>query len=256
MRIFGQPCTANASRNLLAAVGGGEEDSIDGKSLDEFRAGFCCVGQERSDRTLLLAGTAAKGAIPTVVFFPGGVLRYDFVAVAKLSSTFHEHLVSLVVLNVIPRDTHPITDSIQGFLKCARGEERETLVSPLLPNIVLRLKRRRPVYCPTASPCVSCNDIDTLIVRLVDAAIVEEMNSSFMLGHGKVLRRIIICFVDDNDAVAGFSEVLCTDAATAAAAHNHYVCFNGFRFFTWGKFDELVGIAFAGFPMYWDSGKT
>ena len=139
VRIFGQPCTANASRNLLTAVGGREEDFIDGESLDEFRAGFCCVGQERSYRTLLLAGPATEGTVSTIMLLPGGVLRYDFVAVTELPGAFHEHLVSLVMLNVFPRDTHPITDSIQRVLKSGRSEERETLVSPLLPNVVLRL---------------------------------------------------------------------------------------------------------------------
>lgn len=142
--------------------------------------------------------------------------------------------------------------TIEGLFKVIRGEEGKSLVCPLLSHIVLELQTNAPVYTTSTSPKSTHSHHTPVIFGDVDPAIIIEIAAGSLLVHGKLVWRKVISFVDDQDPVACFGQVLGTYTSAAARTNDDYVCLDGFDGFTCFELEELEIIAFDCLPIAWD----
>lgn len=91
-----------------------------------------------------------KYARPAGEDMDGGTYRDLRDRVAELLRPADEHPVRLVVLEVLVRNAHPLTDRLDRASVVGREEEGQVvLLGPLLAQEVLRAKGSRPVDCGT-----------------------------------------------------------------------------------------------------------
>lgn len=111
------------------------------------------------------------------------------------------------------------------------------------------LERSGPVYGSASAPGLAGNESYAAVVRSVDAAVVEEVDTCVRGSHREVLCGEVISSISDEDAVAGFCEVFCTDPAAAAGADDYDVGVEDLLIIPGRELQEFIIEILAWFPV-------
>jgi hypothetical protein len=177
--------------------------------------------------------------------------------IPQLPRSLEENLIPMVMSNKLGTNTHPVTNPIQTRLELIRPKElKSSILAPLLPHKPLRLQTRTPIDTSPASPSAARNNTHRAIVRHFDAAILEQVDPGFLLGHRQLQRGVVVGLVYYEDAMAGFGEGFGADRATAAGADDDDVCFDGLGGRAGWELEEFILVNRTGFVVEGNLGEA
>lgn len=217
-----------------------EKNPVDVVALQERGACLGRIRQPRFSGALLSGGMAAHGAISAVVLAIASILGHRLGGIAQFTCTFKDNAVAVVVFNVLGVHAHPVTDPIQGLLELQGREEWQTGVRPLLADITLCLQRSRPIHRTSTSPSGSRQHGHGPVVAHGGTTTFEQVHETFVKLHREMFGRVLIAFFHNQHTMAGFSQVLGRNTASAATTHNNHIGFDYLRIIARGDLQEFV----------------
>lgn len=165
MLVAAVPCSYYSRRSLLpGSFVDLEQYLLNVESFDKGCPRPRSIGQKGYGRSLFPAHTAPQRAVPAVMHCSGRVLRDCFCCPAEPPRPFEEHVIALVLSNVVCRHAHAAAHGVEAVLEFGAGKEGQAAVGPFLSDVALSLERGGPVDRAATAPGLPSDDVCRTVV--------------------------------------------------------------------------------------------